>query len=155
MDGVDPRKRLEALAAHEKGASGDGMDRRYFERYTVRGEATITPDARWASTMNPDDWVVDIRDVSRGGLGVVTRGKMHVGRPYRLVCVAEGVELFSAEVTPRHVKALPEGMWSAGVAFLAEGAWLVALGVPASLLRTSEAKPDTSTGDGDFSGVAA
>lgn len=155
MEGVDPKKRVEAVAAHERTCEGVGAERGNFERYTVRGEATIMPDARWASGMNPDDWIVHIRDASRGGLGVVTRKQMHVGRPYRLVCVAEGVELFSAEVTPRHVKELPEGMWSAGVAFLAEGAWLVALGVTASRLRTSEAEANDTPEDGEFTGVAA
>ncbi len=155
MERGDPKSLIAALAQQERSRATEGAERRQFTRFTVRGEATLMPDARWASSANQEEMIAYVRDASRGGLGLVTRHRMVVGRPYRLVCVAEGIEVFSTEVTARHVANLPEGMSSAGVTFLAEGAWLVSLGVAAAAIRASEGGVDVSAQGGEFTEVAA
>lgn len=155
MERGDPKELLAALARQERSRATEGAERRQFSRFTVRGEATLMADARWASGASQDEMVANIRDASRGGLGLVTRHRMVVGRSYRLVCVSDGIELFSAEVMPRHVAVLPEGLTSAGVVFLAEGAWLVSLGVAAAAIRASEGGDDLASPGGDFTEVAA
>lgn len=155
MVSLEPKKLLEILDVLDRlKTSAEVMNRRAFRRFPVRAQGTLSLDPNWHPGGKSVMGVAHVRDVSRGGVGLLYKGDVELRRPMRFVCGADGLELFGVTLVPRHSEELMYGVRLVGCAFIAEAALLLSMGVRAHELTLSE---DPSTGlaasPGDFSSV--
>lgn len=146
---------LKALRALDELAEESAVrDRRVHARFRVRGEGTLIFDPHLQLGSETPGQLVHIRDVSRGGFGLLCSTRVEERRVSRLVCVAEGVELGSVLVMPTHVSEVMDGVYLAGCTVVVDAAMLIALGVRGHEIALSEERTVAEPAEGDFSGVA-
>lgn len=146
---------LKALRALDELAEESAVrNRRVHTRFRVRGEGTLIFDPHLEMGAEKPGQMVHIRDVSRGGFGLLCSSPVEERRVSRLVCVAEGVELGSVLVMPTHVSEVMDGVYLAGCTVVVEASMLIALGIRAHEIAMSEDRTIAEPTDGDFSGVS-
>ncbi len=146
---------LKALRALDEMAEEAAVrDRRVHSRFRVRGEGTLIFDPHLELGAEKPGQLVHIRDVSRGGFGLLCSSRVEERRVSRLVCVAEGVELGSVLIMPTHVSEVMDGVFLAGCTMVLDASMLIALGVRPHEIVLSEDRPIASPTDGDFSTVS-
>ncbi len=145
---------LQALRALDEMADqGSGKNRRAHERFRVRGQGSLIFDPHTEFGAGRPRQLVHIRDVSRGGFGLLCPGPVELHRACRLVCVADGVELCSVLVAASHVSEVIDGVYLAGCSVVMEAATLVSLGVRPHEIQLSEERPVAGAAEGDFTPV--
>ncbi len=145
---------LEALRALDEMADqGSGKNRRAHERFRVRGQGSLIFDPHTEFGAGRPRQFVHIRDVSRGGFGLLCPGPVELHRACRLVCVADGVELCSVLVAATHVSEVLDGVYLAGCSVLIEAATMVSLGVRLHEIAVAEERVGGAAAEGDFSPV--
>lgn len=145
---------LKALAAlDEKADQSAAKERRVHTRHRVRGQGSLIFDPLTEVSVDRTGQLVHIRDVSRGGFGILCSERVEIGRASRLVCATEGVELCSALVVPTHLAEVLEGVYLVGCMLVMEASVLLALGVTPHELALAEERPLAKPTDGDFGSV--
>ena len=148
MHTIDHNELLNALKALEQAdADAPQRNRRIFRRFNTRVAATLSIDPQCASGPSTRPFAVEIRDISRGGFGLLCPSGVELNRVYRLVGVRDGIELFSSAVVPRHARYVSSGVWLVGAVVVAEAALMISLGVEPNDLRVSEQGADFGPGD--------
>lgn len=156
MHSLEPRKLLEILAVLDRlHTPSEVLNRRVFKRYPVRAQGTLTLDPQWQRGGAPLSLTAHVRDVSRGGLGLLCRGSVELGRPMRFVCSGDGFELFGVTVVPRREEELLHGVRLVGCAFAAEAALLLSIGVRQHELSLAESPASAGDVAGDFASIDA
>ncbi len=154
MHTIDKTALLRALhALHRAEAIAPSEDRRQFRRFNARSAAVLAADPLSMTRAGAETFGVQVRDVARGGVGLLCPDGIELRRVYRLTCVQEGVELFALPVVPRHARRIDAGIWLVGAVAVSDAASMMALGVPARDIRMSEDGSDF--GPGEFSPVEA
>lgn len=148
MHTIDNGELLKALSVLERAdADSPQRNRRIFRRFSTRVAATLSIDPQCAAGPATRPFAVEIRDISRGGFGLLCPSGVELNRVYRLVGVRDGIELFSTAVVPRHARHVFGGVWLIGTVVVAEAAVMVALGVEPNDLRVSEQGADFGPGE--------
>jgi hypothetical protein len=112
------------------------QEERQAKRYPVRGEARLIRECG-----DGDDRIghmVQIRDISRTGAGLLCSSPIEVGERWTLQPIVGEVCLNSLPVFCRHCRKVADGVYLIGVAFGIDAATMIALGVPAGELGRDE-----------------
>ena len=110
---------------------------RRFPRYPARGEARLCPASVGADLAGAH--LVHVRDISRGGVGVLCSRPVEVGQSWNLQLVVERVTMSTLPAFCRFCRKVADGAWLVGLEFGIEASVLLAMGVNASeLAHTSE-----------------
>jgi hypothetical protein len=103
---------------------------RRFKRYPARGQARLLPgaymDRDTASVM------MEIRDISRGGLGMLSSVQMQLGQFWRVQLIENNVVVVTLPAFCRYCRTVVNGAYLAGVEFGVEAGVLLAMGVGAA-----------------------
>ena len=147
QESMDLQAALRQLEARQVEPPPAAKQRR-FARFPVRGEARLWPgEAGKTPGMVP---TVHVRDVSRGGVGVLTDQptvpgqfwQVQLGTGKTAVATRPGFARYCLEVMP--------GAYLVGIAFGIEAGILLSLGVPANDLAERDEVEDTHDVRGDF-----
>lgn len=156
MHSLEPRKLLEILAVLDRlHTPPEVLCKRVFKRYPVRAQGTLSLDPQWQRSGAAMSIPAHVRDVSRGGFGLLCRGPVELGRPMRFVCSGEGFELFGVTVVPRHEEELLHGVRLLGCAVAAEAALLLSVGVRQHELSMAESPASSTDVAGEFASIDA
>jgi hypothetical protein len=118
---------------------------RRFARFTSRGEARLWPGQ---PCNNPGGVsTVHIRDISRGGIGVLSSSCATVGTPWQVQMGDLDVVIATIPGFCRHCSKIMEGAYFIGIQFGIDTSVLLALGVSHKLLASGD-MPDTERIEG-------
>ena len=107
---------------------------RRFDRFEVRGEARVTSDRPGEK----ECYDGQIRDISRGGLGMLTTREVPLGGPLRIRLSDGRTPVASTPAFCRFSRAISDGVWLSGFAFALDAGPLLALGVEKSALAKAD-----------------
>ena len=128
MDTSDPRALLDALNQLESLRNlRKPAGSRHFKRHVVRGEAEL--HALDQSRLDHVPLPIQLRDVGLGGLGFVCQRELPVGSMWRVCFYSHGYLIAQQAGLVRHVRAVRDGVYLAGLQFCAEAGLLHLLGV--------------------------
>lgn len=114
-----------------------GRCQRQFDRHVIRGEATLT--AVEDSSQEGVTIEAHLRDVSRGGLGLVCERPLETGSRWRIEFKQNGYSIAEQTIEVRHCREVRSNLYLCGSQFIASAGLLTLLGVSASeLLAESE-----------------
>lgn len=146
MEVVGARDLVHALALLDERSKQDAVKyNRAYERFSVRGSGWLAPEQGTLST-RPLGAQVYIRDVSRGGVGLLTSESIEIGRTHRLACINDGVAVFSVPVVPRSCERVVGNLCLLGCAFVMEAGTLLALGVRPQDIVAAESRGSDDAG---------
>lgn len=117
-------RRLETL----RDGQANGPGQRQFRRHVVRGEARLFPADGRAIDCRPID--VQLRDVARGGLGLLCQQPLAAGSVWRIEFLQHGHAIAEQTVSIRHCREIGGGIYLCGSQFIASAGLLTLLGVP-------------------------
>jgi hypothetical protein len=125
---------------------------RSFYRYPVRGQARLIPGTAESHNRNPI--MVEVRDISRGGVGVLCNQPAELGQFWRIDLLDDQVIIASLPVFVRYCRRVMDGAYLIGFEFGIESSILLAMGVSAKDLMEGDRVPDdpSSSVTGDFVG---
>ena len=149
MDNDRQSRLQEALTVLEtwRARNASVKDRR-CSRYGVRAEARLLPaDARQPVD---DAALVFVRDVSRGGAGVLSSQPAEIGTMWQMQFARGPLVLGTMTGTCRYCRSIEDLAWLIGIEFGAPSALMVALGVSADAMAANEAPAVAETIEGDF-----
>jgi hypothetical protein len=113
---------------------------RRAKRYAVRCDCRLICEAPGSAGAPVLDQIVQIRDVSRTGAGLLCSVPIESGSRWRLHPIVNGVALAALPVFCRYCRKVDEDVYLVGVEFGIEASTLIALGVsPADLQRDETA----------------
>ena len=154
MNTIEPRKLLEILSVLDQiQPPAEMLNRRAFRRFAVRAQGVVLGNVSVGVRLQDAIDVAHVRDVSRGGMGLLLRGVPILNKPVRFVCEAGGLELFSMSMVARHTTELLHGVHLVGCAFAAESSLLLSMGVRPHELVLSEDQTLLRGSDGEFASV--
>lgn len=110
---------------------------RRAKRYTVRCEARLTCEMAGNSSGSTDQ-IVQVRDISRSGAGLLCSSPVESGTRWRLQPMIDGVAVADMPAFCRYSRKVEDGVYLIGVEFGIETAIMIALGVPVDELRCDE-----------------
>lgn len=129
MSIADHRDLMNVLSRIEFWREAEPVERRRsFPRFPVRGEATIEPVGRDVAADRP--LAVQLRDVSRAGLGFVTDTYLEPGSTWRVGFHHRHLLIGTQAVVVRYCRLIEEGAYLVGGQFVIEPYLMHALGVP-------------------------
>ena len=126
-----------------------GRCQRQFDRHVIRGDAVLTSvEDRSQEGVTIDAY---LRDVSRGGIGLVCHRKLEAGSRWRIDIKRNGYPVAEQTIEVRHCREVRPNLYLCGTQFIASAGLLTLLGVPAAdLLAESESnEPDAFLSPGD------
>jgi hypothetical protein len=122
---------LETLGRIEKWqASPASVRKRRFTRFGVRSTAELSC-LDGGSDVRSEISTVQLRDISRGGAGILIDRPLHVDSAHRLTLYQDQLELCSLPFFVRFCQQVEDGAFLAGGEFGLENGLLVSIGVPA------------------------
>lgn len=124
-----------------------GSQRR-FRRFEVRGEARLWPGDVGTST--PTASVVQVRDISRGGVGLLSSEPIERGFFWQMQLVDSGVTLATLPAFCRFCRPITDGAYLIGVEFGVQASVMLALGVQAKDLADGDEAENQRPLIGDF-----
>jgi hypothetical protein len=121
-----------------KSRSALSRQRRFF-RYPARGQARLSSanPGRECSAIS-----VEVRDISRGGVGVLCDQPAEIGHCWRLNLLDDRVVIASLPVFCRYCRKVIDGAYLIGLEFGAEAGLLMAMGVSAKDIMSGDEMPD-------------
>jgi hypothetical protein len=123
---------------------------RRSKRYSVRCQARLICEAADTVGESPDQ-IVQIRDVSRTGAGLLCCLPVETGTRWRLQPITEDMVLTAMPVFCRFCRRVEDGAYLVGVEFGIEAATMIALGVsPSDLQRDETAGGNELLSEGQF-----
>jgi hypothetical protein len=129
---------LQAALRQIESWHNDGNRMRRFPRYPARGEARLCPVAPAGAGQGTFD-IVHVRDISRGGIGVLSSQPVAVGASWQLQLFSQRIALATLPAFSRYCREVSDGAWLAGLEFGIEASVLLAMGVtPAELTHADE-----------------
>ncbi len=151
---VERAKQLvDALTEIEKWRTKPASVRkRRFTRFGIRGSGMLVEVSINANTERPHTTPVQLRDVSRGGVGFLLDRPLRVDCPYRLLFIEQELVIKSLPLFIRYCQQLEKNAYLLGGEFGAEAALLAALGVPIRDIATNDVPEDSlgAAASGDF-----
>ena len=120
---------------------------RRFARFPARGEAALWPGAAAEAGRTP---MAHIRDVSRGGVGILSTQPAEPGRFWQLQLRDGKVTIATIPGFCRFCRQVLPGAYLIGVAFGTDASVLLSLGVSATDLAERDASEDEPRVEGDF-----
>jgi len=124
--------RLESL----RNASADPESQRQFRRFIIRGEAALLPMSRNAVSHEPIP--VQLRDVSRNGIGFLCGQPLAPRSVWRLEFTREGYTIGESGISVRHCEAVGRGVFLVGGQFVLGSGVMLQLGIDAVTLERDE-----------------
>lgn len=146
------RQLVDALTKIEKWRGKPASIRkRRFTRFGVRGTALLV-NAASVTTEDRRRTSVQLRDVSRGGVGFLHDQPLRVDCPYRLLLSEQELILGSMPLFIRYCQQIEKNAYLIGGEFGAEAALLAALGVSVRDIAGNDIPEDSLDADdgGDF-----
>jgi hypothetical protein len=140
---LDELDRLESLRDSAKAGQ------RQFHRFVVRGEAELHPMHR--NWLDPTPINVQLRDISRGGLGFLSPQPLTPSSAWRACFLQAGYVIGEQAMIVRHCRAVNDALYLVGAQFVIDTGLLVQLGVsPGELEETELEAQDETQDDGQF-----
>lgn len=121
---------------------------RRFERYPARGEARLWPGE--AGPTVPSVATVHVRDVSRGGIGVLSNEATKTGEFWQVQLGTEKLVVASLPGFCRFCREIVPGAYLIGIAFGVEASLLLSLGVTAKDITKRDESEQRQNVTGDF-----
>lgn len=150
---ADPTRLVEILAQLESDANdGAGAEQRRFRRFSVRAQARLEPVEGRSGEL--ESVAAMMRNVSRGGVGVVAERPLPLGSVWRITFERKGRQVGSHLIVVLYCRRIQEGAYMLGGQFIVEPALLLMLGVDDAALsddiRLGESAA-TDVGEAEFS----
>ena len=142
-----PRSLLDELERLESLRDPQQAGHRQFRRYVIRGEAQLHPMNR--NQLDPTPITVQLRDLSRGGIGFLSPEGLSVGSTWRACFLKEGHVVGEQALMIRHCRAVGESLFLVGGQFIADTGLLLTLGVSPGELREGTLESQDETADDD------
>ena len=121
---------------------------RKFSRFMARGEARLLPGE---ANVHPQDIpAVHIRDISRGGIGVLTTRRMELNEFFQVQLSDREVVSATLPGFCRFCREVMPDIFLCGIAFGIDASVLLSLGVPAKELARQDGGEDREAVSGDF-----
>jgi hypothetical protein len=141
---------LQAALRQVESWQGESVCRRLrrFPRYAARGEARLCSAEVHADQTSFDH--VHVRDISRGGIGVLMSRPLTVGQCWQIQLIAQRITMATLPAFCRFCRKITDNAWLVGLEFGIEASVLLAMGVNAGELSEADETPETSTLSGDF-----
>lgn len=95
---------------------------------------------------------VHVRDISRGGIGVLMSRPLEVGQCWQIQLIAHRITMATLPAFCRFCRKITDNAWLVGLEFGIEASVLLAMGVNASELGEADETPEDHTLKGDFLG---
>jgi hypothetical protein len=137
-----PRHLLDELAKLENlrdPARTAGL--RQFRRFVLRGDAELHPADPTQLDRTPID--VQLRDISRGGVGFVCTRKIPARSNWRMVFLHRGYPIGEQTLCVRHGREITEGVYLVGGQYTIASGLLTMLGIePGDILDSEGDAPD-------------
>jgi hypothetical protein len=140
--GVNLQEMLRKLESWQADSACVGQRR--FHRYPVRGLAQLSPGA--PSCADSPAVSVHIRDISRGGIGVLSSQPARNGQHWLVQVTDDRVTLTTQPGFCRYCRAVSEGAYLIGIEFGVEASILLATGVAAADLALGDRNEHRTTG---------
>jgi hypothetical protein len=137
--GMTPRQLQAALQELESWQSSpEANQRRRFVRHPARGLVRLLPTTM---TDQPFELVTaHVRDISRGGLGVLSTTEGQSGESWQMQLVHNQTILASLPGYCRHCRPITDGVWLQGLEFGIPASILLALGVDDKAIELEDQK---------------
>lgn len=136
-------KRLDA-ARH----APEGQPQRRFQRFSVRSIARLWPGHADSNPAPPNE--VQVRDISRGGIGFLASEPLPLGRFWQLQMLDSGVTIATVPAYCRHCHKIMEGAYLIGAEFGVPANILLSLGVTADEIAHADEAEAHNNLTGDF-----
>jgi hypothetical protein len=139
------QKQTHLNAAMERAAalkSEPSHPQRRFDRFEVRGDVRVVSDRPGENEFYDGQ----IRDMSRGGMGVLTTREVPLGGPMHIRLSTGRMAIASTPAFCRFSREVSEGIWLCGFAFAMDAGPLLALGVDKTALAEAD-NPEWADGD--------
>ncbi|MDY7110265.1 MAG: PilZ domain-containing protein [Planctomycetota bacterium] len=121
---------------------------RRFERFPARGEARLFPGE--AGLIPPAVPTVHIRDVSRGGIGILANQPAKAGTFWQVQLGTERLVVASLPGFCRFCREVIPGAYLVGLAFGIDAGILLSLGVPAKSISERDESQQYENVTGEF-----
>lgn len=95
---------------------------------------------------------VHVRDISRGGIGVLTSRPLSIGNCWQIQLIADRITMSTLPAFSRFCRKITDSAWLVGLEFGIEASVLLAMGVSAGQLGESDETPENHSLKGDFLG---
>ena len=120
---------------------------RRFTRFPARGEAILRPGGAADSARTP---IAHIRDVSRGGVGILTTQPAEPGRFWQLQLRTGKTTIATIPGFCRFCRQVLPGAYLIGIAFGIDAGVLLSLGVSATDLAERDVREEAQGVKGEF-----
>jgi len=120
--------------------------KRQFTRHVVRSEAEFVPMDRRRLEQVPS--LVQLRDLGRGGLGIVAPRQFEVDSLWRVNFIQHGLVVGEISALARHCRSVSGGIYLTGFQFCADSGLLSLLGIDQKALMVDES--NDVLGDADM-----
>lgn len=121
---------LNALNELEDLRIEEALSRRGFQRFVVRGDAQLLPMDR--NHLDPSPVEVQLRDISRGGIGFISTTEVDVNTSWRVVFYHHGFPVGEQGVVVRHCRQVDTQLYLMGGQFVLNSGILSILGIDPS-----------------------
>jgi hypothetical protein len=125
-----------------------GTPRRRFQRFPVRSQAALCPGD--LQNLNQPSNTVQLRDISRGGAGLLSGSPATIGQFWQLQIMHDNVGIATLPAFCRYCHHVDDGMYLIGVEFGVQASILVALGVNPRELADGDEPESSKPLLGDF-----
>ncbi len=128
------------------------LRKRRFTRFGVRGTGLLVNAVAAASASEHTSLSIQLRDISRGGVGFLHSEPLRVDYSYRLLLTDQGLVLASLPLFVRYCQQIEKSAYLIGGEFGIEASMLAAIGVPVRDIASNDVPEDSLNTDagGDF-----
>jgi hypothetical protein len=145
MSTMRPRSLLDELDRLESLRDPAKAGYRQFRRFVVRGEAELHPMNR--NRLDPTPLTVQLRDLSRGGMGFLCDQPLEEYSAWRACFLQEGYVVGEQAMVVRHCRPVNDELYLIGGQFVIDTGLMVALGVSPGALEDDQASQEDETRD--------
>jgi len=146
QESMDLQTALRKLESWQSQPPAAGQRR--FERFPARGEARLWPGEAGLTAQSVP--TVHIRDVSRGGVGVLSNQPANSGQFWQVQLGTEKLAITTLPGFCRFCREVVPGAYLIGIAFGIEASILLSLGVPAKGIAKRDESEQRQNVTGDF-----
>jgi hypothetical protein len=149
MSTMRPRSLLDELDKLESLREPEKAGQRQFRRFVVRGEAELHPMNR--NRLDPTPLTIQLRDISRGGLGFLCDQPLEAYSAWRVCFLNEGYVVGEQALVVRHCRPVNDELYLVGGQFVIDAGLMISLGVAPGALEDDQTEQHEQTSDdGDF-----
>jgi len=152
MDTTQPRSLRGELDRLESLRDPAQAGYRRFQRFVVRAEAELHPMNR--DRLDPTPIEVQLRDISRGGVGLLAQQPLEDLSAWRICFLQEGYVIGEQAMIVRFCRPVSENLHLIGGQFVIDTGLLISLGISPGALEDEQlvGEDETREGEGDFVG---